>query len=128
MGASEGDGEVDRRGKARRFHRESPREMQRERQAQQRAVRDADLAHQRERFAIGAEQQVLAVVEKRAAVFDPSRAPAGRAARLEDAHRVARAHQANRGGEARIARADDRHAPRHGPVPGSRLVRLRFTP
>ena len=61
--AQQCDAEVQRGGELGRAQRESAGEFERERRAQQRAVGHTHFAHQGERVPIGAEQQVLAVVE-----------------------------------------------------------------
>ena len=62
-------------------------------------------------FGFGAEEQMLAVVEEGAAIFHATRAAAGRAIGLVEAHRVAAASEAYRRGEAGVARAHHRDAP-----------------
>jgi hypothetical protein len=60
------------------------REDERERKPGEGTLGNADGAHERERLAIGAEQEMLAVVQQRAAILDAARASAGDAIRLEE--------------------------------------------
>ncbi len=79
-----------------------------ERQAQQARRRvDADARQQLERLHAGAEQDVLAVVEREAVALDAPRAPAGLRRHLVQRDRVAARGGLDRGGEAGPAGADD---------------------
>ncbi len=76
--------------------------------------RHAHGAHEGERAAVGAQQDVLPVVEHGAAVLDAARAPAGRAVGVEQGDRGPALHQSHRRRDPRVPRADDGHAPRAG--------------
>ena len=70
--------------------------------------------HQRHRFGIGAEHQVLAVVDRAEhRVVDASRTPAHRARRLEDRDILAGAPQRERGRQPSPSGADDRNPHAH---------------
>ncbi len=72
----------------------------------------AHRAHEGERVPVGAEQDVLAVVEHRAAIFHAPRPPAGGAVGVEEGDGGALAHEPDGRGDARIAGADDGDATR----------------
>jgi len=89
-------------------------EAQLERHAKQQRVRvGADLAHERQGLAVGADQDVLAVVQRSSIDRDPPRATAQRTRRFQHGDRNAAPGERRGGGQARPAGADDRYALAH---------------
>ena len=73
----------------------------------------ADALHQAAKLGVGADQDVLAVVERFALHDDAACAPAGNRARLVHRDRHAPVREGHCAGHARVARADDRYAATH---------------
>jgi hypothetical protein len=75
----------------------------------------ADFAHQRQRFAIGTEQDVLAVVQRASVDFHRARPAARHASGFNQGDGGAASGQFNRSGQSRPAGADDGDAHRVSP-------------
>ena len=84
-----------------------------ERHAQQRVARHADAPHEAEQLAVGADQDMLAVVQRFALRHDPARAPAGDGPGLVHRDRHALRGERHRAGHAGVSGADDRYAASH---------------
>ena len=80
------------------------------RHAQQRIGGDADFAHQAQQLGVGADQDVLAVVELAALDRHAPRPAARHGPRFEDSHRNAASGQGHGGGHARVSSSDDCYA------------------
>src|SRR5258708_34925136 len=84
-----------------------------ERHAQQRAFRHADRMHHPEELGVGAYEDVLAVVERRALADDAARAAAGDGAGFEYRNRDAALSQRDGGRHAGVAGTNDGYAAIH---------------
>jgi len=100
-----------RSGQGGRLEREPSRIVDLQGKPPQVRYRSAHRLHEGERLAIGAQQQVLAVVERRAAVLDAPSPSTGRPVRIEERDARAAAHELDGGGDPGPAGADDAHVP-----------------
>ena len=104
---------VERRGKPERAEGKILRVADFERQAQDGVVRHADRAQDAPELGVGADQDVLAVIELVSVGDDPPGPAARHRHRFEDGDGNAALGEGHRGGHAGIPCADDRYATTH---------------